>query len=178
MGPCLTVASSTSRARRSYVSGSPASIRAWVRHGILTPVRLPSTRGTGESRRLLFDVQDLDRLINESKAAIDRYAERSAVAGGTQRLEIDSDPPEEGRGRVMLRDRFRSIAIVGTTRCPYRPAKSTGDLFCCRRHGLIQLAIIDDWLSPATRRMLAYAKWESRADGQRQIDQMYRRPAA
>ena len=39
----------------AYVSLSTASIRALVRHGILTPVRVPSTRGTGASRHLLFD---------------------------------------------------------------------------------------------------------------------------
>ena len=52
----------------AYVSLSTAAVRALVRHGILTPVRVPSTRGKGASRRLLFDRDDLDRLIDTWKA--------------------------------------------------------------------------------------------------------------
>ena len=49
----------------------------------------------------------------------------------------------------------RCIAFVGHQRCPHVAAViSHGDLFCCTRHGLIQLAIIDDWLAPSTRSML------------------------
>lgn len=46
------------------------SVRALVTRGVLVPVRLPSTRRPGESsRRLLFDVRDLDILIDRWKAA-------------------------------------------------------------------------------------------------------------
>jgi hypothetical protein len=72
----------------------------------------------------------------------------------------------------------RCIAIDPTgVRCAHRAAMSNGDLFCCTRHGLITLAIIDDWLAPATRRMLTYARWETAVEGRRLIDRMYRRAA-
>jgi hypothetical protein len=71
----------------------------------------------------------------------------------------------------------RCIAIP-RTRCPHRAATRNGDLYVCTRHGLITMAIIDDWLSPATRRMLARAEWETAAGGQALIDRMYRREAA
>ena len=71
----------------------------------------------------------------------------------------------------------RCIAIPHT-RCPRRAAKRNGDLFVCTHHGLITMAIIDDWLAPATRRMLALAQWETAAEGQRLIDRMRRREAA
>ena len=47
----------------------------------------------------------------------------------------------------------RCIAIPDG-RCPRKAAKRNGDLFVCTRHGRIRMAIIDDWLSPQTRRML------------------------
>ena len=47
---------------------SPYSVRALVARGELTPVRLPSCRRPGESsRRLLFDFNDLDALIDKWK---------------------------------------------------------------------------------------------------------------
>jgi hypothetical protein len=45
------------------------SVRALVAQGVLVPVRLPSTRRPGESsRRLLFDVRDLDAIVDRWKA--------------------------------------------------------------------------------------------------------------
>lgn len=53
-----------------YLGGiSPATMRALVDNGHLVPVRMPSCRRPGEfSRRLLFDVRDLDLLIEKWKA--------------------------------------------------------------------------------------------------------------
>ena len=42
-----------------YLAASPATVRRWVASGRLTPVRI--------DRRLRFDVQDLDLLIESSK---------------------------------------------------------------------------------------------------------------
>jgi hypothetical protein len=57
-------------ATAAYLGGICAdSVRALVAQGVLVPVRMPSTRRPGESsRRLLFDVQDLDVLIDRWKA--------------------------------------------------------------------------------------------------------------
>ena len=45
-------------------------VHGLVREGLLTPVKLPSMRRPGEqNRRLLFDVRDLDALIDKWKAA-------------------------------------------------------------------------------------------------------------
>lgn len=53
-----------------YMSVHPDTVRGLVAAGKLTPVRMPSSRNKGElSRRLLFDRQDLDRVIDEWKAA-------------------------------------------------------------------------------------------------------------
>jgi hypothetical protein len=47
---------------------SEETVRGLVRDGELTPVRLPSTRRPGTlSRRLLFDVRNLDALIDKWK---------------------------------------------------------------------------------------------------------------
>jgi excisionase family DNA binding protein len=52
----------------SYLGVSTVTIRRWVASGHLQPVRLPSVRRTGEpGRRLLFDVQDLDALVERWK---------------------------------------------------------------------------------------------------------------
>jgi hypothetical protein len=67
---------------------------------------------------------------------------------------------------------LRCIAIIGHQRCAQRPARRNGDLYVCTRHGLIQMALIDDMLSPQTRRMLAGAWWETVTDAQRLIDRM------
>ena len=47
---------------------SDAFVRGLVRQHLLIPVQLPSSRGTGVNRRLLFDVRDLDALIDQWKA--------------------------------------------------------------------------------------------------------------
>jgi hypothetical protein len=52
----------------AYLSVGTSFVRALVRHGDLVPVRPPSTRGVGESRRLLFDQHDLDALVERWKA--------------------------------------------------------------------------------------------------------------
>jgi len=82
---------------------------------------------------------------------------------------------EEGRG-VMYRTP-RCIAISGT-RCR-RPAalKRNGDLFICTKHTFWTMVLIDDMLAPATRRMLAFARWETVAEGQAWI-RAYRKVAA
>lgn len=52
-----------------YLSVHPDTVRGFVAHGDLVPVRMPSSRRDGElSRRLLFDRQDLDQLIDKWKA--------------------------------------------------------------------------------------------------------------
>jgi hypothetical protein len=55
----------------TYLGGvSTATVRGLVTDGVLAPVRMPSSRRAGEqSRRLLFDRHDLDRLIEKWKAA-------------------------------------------------------------------------------------------------------------
>jgi hypothetical protein len=53
-----------------------------------------------------------------------------------------------------------------------------GDVFMCLRHGLLTAAIIEDWLSPSTREMLAHAKWETFDEGRQLIAHMYAREAA
>lgn len=52
-----------------YLGGiSTDSVRGLVASGVLMPVRVPSSRCPGESsRRLLFDRDDLDRVIDEWK---------------------------------------------------------------------------------------------------------------
>jgi hypothetical protein len=72
----------------------------------------------------------------------------------------------------------RCIAFVGALRCPYRVATSLGDLQCCRRHGRIQLLLIDDMLGAQTRLRLAHARWETRSQGQELVDKLFRRRAA
>ena len=54
-----------------YLGGvSTATVRAYVTKGVLVPVRLPSTRSTAEpNRRLLFDRNDLDALVEQWKQA-------------------------------------------------------------------------------------------------------------
>ena len=55
-------------AAAAYLGGSTSVVRGYVASGQLTPVRLPSTRRPGElSRRLLFDVRDLDAFIDRQK---------------------------------------------------------------------------------------------------------------
>ena len=82
------------------------------------------------------------------------------------------------RSKRTRRRSPRCIALVDRIRCRHNAARGMGDLFCCTRHGRITLAIIDDWLSPQTRQMLAYAKWQTVREGQRLIERMYGRRAA
>ena len=73
----------------------------------------------------------------------------------------------------------RCIAtLTGETRCPRPAAKRNSDLFVCTRHGIITMAIIDDWLATATRRMLAFSRWETARERQRLIDRLRSRRAA
>ena len=71
----------------------------------------------------------------------------------------------------------RCIAIPNG-RCPRPAAKRSGDLFVCTRHGLITMALIDDMLSPSTRRLLAFARWATVREGQRLIDRLHGTRAA
>jgi hypothetical protein len=53
----------------AYLGGiSTSTVRSLVARGELTPVRMPSCRGRGESnRRLVFDRNDIDALIAKWK---------------------------------------------------------------------------------------------------------------
>ena len=70
------------KAAAAYLGISAGMVRSYVGKGVLTPVRPPSARGRGEGRRLLFDVLDLDRVIDGWKAAstIEPNAQLSAAA--------------------------------------------------------------------------------------------------
>lgn len=74
----------------------------------------------------------------------------------------------------------RCIAIRDTVRrCPRPAAVASGDIYTCREHSrLITMAIIADWLAAPTRRMLAFAKWETVVEGRRLINELHRRRAA
>lgn len=54
------------KASAVYVGTSTWVIRGWLADGVLARVRLPRPRG-GEMERLLFDVNDLDALIEAGK---------------------------------------------------------------------------------------------------------------
>lgn len=70
----------------------------------------------------------------------------------------------------------RCIATSAHARCPNKAGKRSGDIYVCSRHsGLMTMALIDDMLAPATRRMLAWANWNTADEGQLLIDRMYRR---
>lgn len=71
----------------------------------------------------------------------------------------------------------RCIAFVERVRCRHAASKRMGDLFVCTRHGRITIALIDDRLSPASRRALALARWETAVEGQRVIGRLQRRVA-
>lgn len=74
-----------------YLGGiSQATVRRLVAQGVLCPVRLPSCRRPGESsRRLLFDVRDLDTLVETwksgSSAAPNAGLSAAALKGWTRR---------------------------------------------------------------------------------------------
>jgi hypothetical protein len=56
----------------SYLSISPWTVRSLVANGLLVPVRLPSVRDPEEiGRRLLFDIRDLDAVIDALKKRSD-----------------------------------------------------------------------------------------------------------
>ncbi len=68
------------------------------------------------------------------------------------------------------------IAIDHERRCERPAGKRSGDIFVCARHSTMWLMLLlDDGCAPHTRRMLAFAKWETLAEGQRLIQQMRRR---
>ena len=70
-----------------YLGGiSEATIRRLVERGELRPVRLPSVRHAGEmGRRLLFDVRDLDAVVEKWKRELspepNQGLSRAALAG-------------------------------------------------------------------------------------------------
>ena len=52
-----------------YISASPSYVDALVLQGVLKPIPLPATRGSGTTRVPLFDKNDVDLLIEKLKAA-------------------------------------------------------------------------------------------------------------
>ncbi len=74
----------------------------------------------------------------------------------------------------------RCIAMsADARRCPHKAGKRSGDIYVCSQHArLITMALIDDMLAPATRRMLAFTQWETAREGQALIDRMHRSEAA
>jgi hypothetical protein len=71
----------------------------------------------------------------------------------------------------------RCIAIP-RRRCPRPAAASSGDIYVCSRHSTMwTMLLIEDRYSPQTRRMLAFARWETVAEGQRLIDRLHARAA-
>ena len=73
----------------------------------------------------------------------------------------------------------RCIAMsADARRCSHKAGKPMGDLFICRRHSMWTQLFIDDMLAPQTRRMLAYAEWETAREGQALIAHMHRKGAA
>ena len=73
----------------------------------------------------------------------------------------------------------RCIAISYGVRCCRKAGRRSGDIFVCSQHaGLITMAILDDWLKPQTRRMLAFSRWDTAAEGRLLIERLHRRAAA
>lgn len=72
----------------------------------------------------------------------------------------------------------RCIAFVDGWRCRHRAVKSNGDVFICTRHSMWTALLIEDGSGAATRRMLAFSRWETKREGQMLIDRMHRRVAA
>ena len=79
---------------------------------------------------------------------------------------------------MSLYRRPHCIAVIDHKRCARYAAKWNGDLFVCTQHGLIEMALIDDRLSPQTRKMLAFTRWETVREGQARIDRLHGRSAA
>jgi hypothetical protein len=72
----------------------------------------------------------------------------------------------------------RCIAIPDR-RCPRKASKRSGDLYLCTQHcRRITMLLIDDQYSSQTRRMLAFARWDTVVEGQALIDRLHRRKAA
>ena len=72
----------------------------------------------------------------------------------------------------------RCICIEGR-RCPRPAAISSGNIYVCSRHSTMwTMLLIEDRLSPQTRRMLALERWETARVGQALIDRMYARRVA
>jgi Helix-turn-helix domain len=50
-----------------YLGISVWTLRSLVARGHLKPVKLPACHHTGENRRLLFDIRDLDKFVDECR---------------------------------------------------------------------------------------------------------------
>jgi hypothetical protein len=73
----------------------------------------------------------------------------------------------------------RCIALDGGWRCPRKAAKRSGDIYVCGQHSRMWLMLlIEDWCALPTRRMLAYSKWETYAEGKRLIERLHGKRAA
>jgi hypothetical protein len=77
-----------------------------------------------------------------------------------------------------MRHRPRCIVLVGYHRCHRSAAKRMGNLYACCSHGRMTLAVLTDWLSESSRRMLARRRWDTAREGQRLIDRLHRKDAA
>jgi hypothetical protein len=110
------------------------------------------------------------------EACINGRAECTAQRGGGQGLASDAGA-EAGRGVRRLSPRCILLLPDGQRRCPHPAARRMGDLYTCTRHGRITLALLDDWMCAAMRRMLAYARWNTAYEGQRLI-RLHRKEAA
>jgi hypothetical protein len=78
----------------------------------------------------------------------------------------------------MTRRRPRCILLTGHRRCHRRAATGMGDLYTCSGHGRITLLVMEDSTSPQTRRLLAYSRWETAAEGRRLINRKLGRRVA
>lgn len=68
---------------------------------------------------------------------------------------------------------------IPDNRCTRKASKSSGDLFVCRQHATFwTLLLVGDQYSPRTRRMLAFSRWDTVAEGQQLIDRMHVRRVA
>ena len=85
-------------------------------------------------------------------------------------------PAWDREGESALTARCIALDSHGA-RCPYRASRLMGDLQVCRRHSLLHIAILEDRLSPDTRRMLAVSRWNTAEEGQVLIDRLVRRAA-
>lgn len=72
----------------------------------------------------------------------------------------------------------RCIAI-SYVRCTRKAGKRSGDFYLCAAHSTMwTMLLLDDRCAPQTRRMLAFARWNTYAEGKRLIDRMHRKKAA